>query len=307
MSIYAQVTGLTLSNSEAGVKVTFKAPAVSGFVSSPAVAEVVVCAGTTLGPVNLGYPVYLTDVLPGSTSVVPLPGLVAQQAYTVAVRFCTSAHESAGVWVTQVFTCPPALAVLPYINPFAAATILAYERVDQGVDFAGTGPVLALGNGVITETNGPGWPGGPYMTYKLSDGPAAGLYVYMAEDLTVGIAGDTLQKIDYKIRAAHGRLSLAVASTLAIGQKITAGQVIANMYNGANGIEIGWGRTTDGLVPESQTAACGSITGSNLPAGGTMIGRNFSELLRVLGVKIPNNLNDVPGGSMPAGWPTWTP
>lgn len=310
MSIYGQVTNLKLTSTYSGVQVTFTAPPASGFVQNPAQAEIAVCKGTALGPQANGYPEYATDIVPGFTYNVALSLLVPQTTYIVAVRILTNAGANAGKWVTQVFTTPPVLPVLPYVNPFAAATILAYERVDQGVDFAGTGPVLALGNGVITETNGPGWPGGPYMAYKLSDGPAKGLYVYVAEDLTVGVTGeyhDDGQKLGARLRTEQSDLSIAVDDTLTIGQKITAGQVIATMFNGANGIEIGWGRTTDGLVPQSQMAVCGSITGANLPAGGTMIGRNFEELLNVLGVAKANNLNDVPGGSMPAGWPTWLP
>jgi len=55
-------------------------------------------------------------------------------------------------------------------------TILVPERIDQGVDFSGSGPVYALGDGIVTNAiaYSPGW-GGGWITYQLSDGPDAGL------------------------------------------------------------------------------------------------------------------------------------
>ena len=56
----------------------------------------------------------------------------------------------------------------------------------MGVDFSGTGPVYAVGDGVVTDASGDagGWPGGGWITYRLSDGRDAGLMVYVAEDIT---------------------------------------------------------------------------------------------------------------------------
>jgi hypothetical protein len=79
---------------------------------------------------------------------------------------------------------PPAPPPL-YLNPLRAITDLIPQRVDMGVDFAGAGPVYALGDAVITNAEGDnaGWPGGGWITYQLTDGPAAGLMVYVAEDV----------------------------------------------------------------------------------------------------------------------------
>ncbi|MGE5282927.1 MAG: lytic murein transglycosylase, partial [Chloroflexota bacterium] len=45
-----------------------------------------------------------------------------------------------------------------YVNPFALSTNLVTGRVDQGVDFTGTGPIDAIGNAVVLRTGAPGWP-----------------------------------------------------------------------------------------------------------------------------------------------------
>src|SRR5262249_13921631 len=61
----------------------------------------------------------------------------------------------------------------PYLNPFREVIGLAAYRVDMGVDFNGAGPVFAIGSGVVTQaTMSAGWPGGGWVTYQLTDGPA---------------------------------------------------------------------------------------------------------------------------------------
>ena len=78
------------------------------------------------------------------------------------------------------------VAVAPiYLNPFRNVSGLVPERIDQGVDFSGSGPVYALGDGIVTNAiaYSPGW-GGGWITYQLSDGPDAGLVVYLAENVT---------------------------------------------------------------------------------------------------------------------------
>ncbi|HEY2304895.1 MAG TPA: hypothetical protein VGI05_03345, partial [Streptosporangiaceae bacterium] len=45
-------------------------------------------------------------------------------------------------------TGQPAPAASGYLNPLRAVSGLVPERVDQGVDFAGTGPVYAIGDAV---------------------------------------------------------------------------------------------------------------------------------------------------------------
>jgi murein DD-endopeptidase MepM/ murein hydrolase activator NlpD len=53
-----------------------------------------------------------------------------------------------------------------YDNPLRDISGLMPQRVDMGVDFAGSGPVYAIGDGVVTAATGTsgGWPGGGWIT-----------------------------------------------------------------------------------------------------------------------------------------------
>ena len=128
------------------------------------------------------------------------------------------------------------MAVAPiYLNPLRNVSDLVPERIDQGVDFSGSGPVYALGDGVVTNASAyyPGW-GGGWITYQLSDGPDAGLVVYLAEDVT---------------------------PTFLVGQHVTPSTVIGDMFEGGDGIETGWAQAS-GLSAESQLPEAGGIGGA---------------------------------------------
>ena len=161
-----------------------------------------------------------------------------------------------------------------YQNPFRSVSGLLAERVDMGADFAGTGPVYAIGDAVITNataSNG-GWPGGGWITYRLTDGPDAGLLVYVAEDVT---------------------------PTVQVGQQVSASTAIASMYNGGDGIETGWAMP-DGASAESEMSAAGGIRGGGpFP---TMIGLSFDHLLTSLGVPAGSG-GQSGNGLLPAGYP----
>jgi len=170
---------------------------------------------------------------------------------------------------------PKATASPAYQNPLRAVSDLVLERVDMGVDFGGAGPVYALGDGVITNATGDstGWPGGGWITYQLTDGPDAGLVVYLAED---------------------------VKPTVQVGQKVTSSTVIADMFNGGDGIETGWA-TSDSSTAESQMAAAGGISGGGpFP---TMVGLSFDAVLESVGVPAAPNANEPGNGLLPAGYP----
>jgi hypothetical protein len=162
-----------------------------------------------------------------------------------------------------------------YLNPLRDVDGLIPERIDMGVDFAGSGPVYALGNAVITNATGNnfGWPGGGWITYQLTDGPGAGLTVFVAEDVT---------------------------PTVQVGQHVSSSTVIAHMYSGGDGIETGWAQQS-GLSAESQLPEAGSI-GGNGPFP-TRIGVNFEELLQSLGVPAAPNRTQAPYGLLPANYP----
>jgi len=168
------------------------------------------------------------------------------------------------------------IAVVPgYRNPLRDVSGLIPERIDEGVDFGGSGPVYALGDAVITNATGnsAGWPGGGWITYQLTDGPDAGLMVYVAEDVTPAVQ---------------------------VGQRVSASTVIANMFAGSDGIEIGWAQPS-GLSAESQLLEAGGINGGGpFP---TRIGVNFEELLQSLGVPAAPNRTQPAYGLLPASYP----
>jgi hypothetical protein len=128
---------------------------------------------------------------------------------------------------------------------------------------------------VITNASGDnyGWPGGGWITYRLTDGPDAGLLVYVAEDVRPAVSA---------------------------GQHVTPSTVIANMFNGYDGIETGWAQPS-GLSAESELPQAGGI-GGNGPFP-TRIGLNFDELLRSLGVPAAPNSTQPAFGVLPAGYP----
>jgi hypothetical protein len=168
------------------------------------------------------------------------------------------------------------IAVVPgYRNPLRGVNGLIPERIDEGADFSGSGPVYALGDAVITNATGnsAGWPGGGWITYQLTDGPDAGLMVYVAEDVT---------------------------PTVQVGQHVLASTVIANMFSGGDGIEIGWAQPS-ALSAESQLPEAGGINGSGpFP---TRIGVNFEELLQSLGVPAAPNRTQPAYGLLPVSYP----
>jgi murein DD-endopeptidase MepM/ murein hydrolase activator NlpD len=100
-----------------------------------------------------------------------------------------------------------------YVNPFSQIRGLKPLRIDMGVDYSGSGPVLALGSGTVFNTSGPGWPGGGFIGITLDSGRFAGLSYFVAE---------------------------SVRATVRVGQHVQTGQQIANMFNGPSGIETGW-------------------------------------------------------------------
>jgi peptidoglycan hydrolase-like protein with peptidoglycan-binding domain len=135
-----------------------------------------------------------------------------------------------------------------YVNPLAHASVTP-ERIDAGVDYAGTGSLTALGAGRVTYvgTSGTGWPGA-FVEYQLTNGPDAGRYVYYAE---------------------------GVRPAVRVGQVVGAGQTVAYLIPGwSSGIEIGWGSGL-GTQPLAQKLGENSFP--------TAAGESFSALIASLG------------------------
>jgi hypothetical protein len=162
-----------------------------------------------------------------------------------------------------------------YRDPLRGVNGLVPERIDEGVDFAGQGPVYALGDAVVTGATGtdPGWPGGGWITYRLTSGPASGLVVYVAEDITPAVT---------------------------VGQRVSPSTAIGTMFDGSDGIETGWAQPI-GDSAESELPQAGGIAG--LGPFPTTVGANFDKLLRSLGAPAAPNLTQLAHGLLPAGYP----
>ena len=93
----------------------------------------------------------------------------------------------------------------PYRNPLRDAS-LTPGRIDQGVDFTGSGPLYALGSGRIVMVRNSGWPGGAFIAERLDDGR----YDYAAED---------------------------IAPSVQVGQRVTSSTRIGTIRGS---IEVGW-------------------------------------------------------------------
>jgi hypothetical protein len=154
-------------------------------------------------------------------------------------------------------TCRPVTGASGYVNP-VAGDVLIGERIDQGVDYAGTGTLTAIGAAKITYvgTSDTGWPGA-FVEYRLLDGPDAGCFVYYAEG----------------INPANG---------LHAGQTVRAGQVMANIIPGwSTGIELGWGAGKNTKTYAAKTGKWSATDDANSIA--SEAGKSFSALIASLG------------------------
>jgi hypothetical protein len=151
-----------------------------------------------------------------------------------------------------------------YKNPFRDVNKGAGpspERIDQGVDYGGVGPVYAVGPGYIQNIYNAGW------------GPPAGAApgAYIQEHLTKGIDKGR------DVYVAEG-----IDPTVKVGQKVNANTVIGNMNGG--GIETGWASP---IIGESWAHYKGEYT---FP---TESGRSYNNLLVSLGAP-SGTINGVP-------------
>ena len=140
-----------------------------------------------------------------------------------------------------------------YINPFQPG-LWGPSRTDQGVDWLPlqpNTPVLAIGAGVVTFSSLHSyWVGGGNITYQLTSGPKAGLYIYVAEHLT---------------------------SVLPVGSVITPGEVIATAQPGYPWTEWGWAAPPGTGSYAPAVPYTGKPDGKPTP-GGLAMARFFNEL-----------------------------
>jgi hypothetical protein len=160
--------------------------------------------------------------------------------------------------------------IAPYNNPLRDVTNLAPARIDQGVDYYGTGTMYAIGDGVVDYvcTGGCGWPGGTFIRYRLTKGLATGYEVYAAE---------------------------CISPSVVVGDATSSNLRIGFMTNCGYGIETGW---ADPNYPGRSLGY--SQWNGNDP---TWYGNNFNQFVTTFGA--PGGIPYGPvRGSGASGWPT---
>jgi hypothetical protein len=212
------------------------------------------------------------------------PGHPIRTQRVGSVRFTVTAVDKSGNRTTKAIH----YLVWEYVNPLKEVSGLTPRRIDLGVDYAGSGTLLALGRGRVTTASdtdsGPPscwaltcWPGGGIVVYQLLDGPFAGKYVYVAEHIAVSVKA---------------------------GQTVRAGQPIAVLYPGYPWSEWGWAA---GPGPEALAMRDGHRCPCGDPGGwSTIEGRNMNGLLVRLGAPSGYLQAGTPRQSMPPGWPSWS-
>lgn len=192
---------------------------------------------------------------------------IAAQARAVSAHFRYADSGGAGPlsrWPLPRVTgteltraCQPASTPSVYVNPLAGARVKP-ERIDQGVDYAGSGTLAAIGGATVTyvATTASGWPGS-FIEYRLLNGPDAGCYVYYAEGVNP-------------------------AAGLRVGETVAAGQPIASIIPGwPTGIELGWGAGVSTATYAAETHQWSATSDQNSVASAP--GKSFSALIASLG------------------------
>ncbi|HSO97734.1 MAG TPA: hypothetical protein VLP43_02195 [Solirubrobacteraceae bacterium] len=129
----------------------------------------------------------------------------------------SATHSGRAAGPPATGACRPSDNSNGYVNPLAGAEVTP-RRIDQGIDYAGSGTLAAIGSARIISvaTVDTGWPGA-FIEYQLLGGPEAGCYVYYAEGVTP-------------------------VPDLQVGKAVRAGEVLATIIPGfSSGIEVGWG------------------------------------------------------------------
>jgi murein DD-endopeptidase MepM/ murein hydrolase activator NlpD len=180
----------------------------------------------------------------------------AEAAGTAAARPARAGSDCRAGAVGGRRACPPVVSSSGYVDPLAGARVKP-ERIDMGVDYAGSGTLRAIGTARLTYVakSETGWPGA-FIEYRLLGGPDAGRYVYYAE-------------------------GVMPAAGLHVGQTVAAGQPIARIIpDYETGIELGWGAgaNTKTHAEAGQWNATDDEDDVASPAG-----KSFSALIAALG------------------------
>lgn len=147
-----------------------------------------------------------------------------------------------------------------YVDPLGGDRYIT-GRTDMGVDFclAPGEPVRAMGDGIVVGISPDWFRHQPYIWYLVLDGPFAGRYVYVAEQIT---------------RLAR------------VGTQLTAGQPLAYYKKSGTCIETGWSAANGATLAQATTGYTeGQVTRS---------GVSFAHFLSSLGVQGPFELTPTP-------------
>ena len=134
-------------------------------------------------------------------------------------------------------------------NPLRGIANLRPERIDQGVDYGGAGPIYAVGPGVVLNLYNAGWPGNhAFIAYRLTSGPRMNMVVYVAEN---------------------------VIPAVTIGQRVDTSTVVGQLINAYPDMETGW------ADPAGNGNTLASDKGQNVYP--TAEGQDFNQFLLSLG------------------------
>lgn len=191
--------------------------------------------------------VYINNRLVGSSSATTLAsGEVTQVSYGI-VQLTAPAQQGP---VSVEFDQAIAAGYTGYGNPLSGDSYIL-GRTDMGVDFClrRGAPIRAVGDGVVVGISPDWFEGQPYIWYQLLDGPNAGRYVYVAEQIN---------------RLAQ------------IGAPLSAGQPVAHYRRHGTCIETGWSAADGSTLAQATT---GYYEGEVTRAGVA-----FAHFLRSVGV-----------------------
>ena len=149
-----------------------------------------------------------------------------------------------------------AVAASSYVNPLRGDRYVT-GRTDMGVDFclsAGE-PIRAVGDSSVVGMIRNWYRGQPYVWYRLTGGPYAGRYVYVAEQIT---------------------------NLARVGTHLTAGEPLASFKRSGTCIEMGWSASNGRTLAQATTGYReGEVTAA---------GVSYARFLISLGVAGPFEL-----------------
>jgi hypothetical protein len=183
----------------------------------------------------------IANVVQGKATAHGMPGASSSSTSSGSTGGSTSATDPSAKVTTG-----------SYVNPFPGATP---SRVDQGVDYTITKPVLAPGDFVVKHI-GQVAGFGTYIAGQLLNGPLGGRGIYFAE-------------------------GLAPAAGVHVGSIIKAGQPVADPATGPYGhgvIESGWANITS-----SWYAPLAQSTGGHGGGEASAAGASYNRFVHALG------------------------